>query len=98
MRVAQNNAHGYGLYIVIEHATFCTLYAHLSAFNVKVGSKVRQGDKIGYMGSTGRSSATHLHFEIRPVPYSLFWQRQTIYGDSKPLYMVDPLLWLEGEL
>lgn len=57
---------GYGNYIVIEHNNGTqTLYAHLSDNLVKRGWKVVQGQVIGYMGSTGRSTGTHLHFEIR---------------------------------
>ncbi len=57
---------GYGKRIELEHNnTMKTLYAHLNAFNVTEGQKVEQGDVIGYVGSTGGSTAPHLHFEIR---------------------------------
>ncbi len=57
---------GYGTYVVIKHGNGTqTLYAHMSSLNVGVGSKVSQGQVIGKMGSTGRSTGTHLHFEIR---------------------------------
>ncbi len=57
---------GYGNYIVIQHPNGAqTVYAHLSENLVKRGWKVVQGQTIGYMGSTGRSTGTHLHFEIR---------------------------------
>ncbi len=57
---------GYGSYIVIKHGNGTqTLYAHLSATNVNVGDRVKQGQVIGKMGSTGKSTGTHLHFEIR---------------------------------
>ncbi len=57
---------GYGNYIVVEHSNGTqTVYAHLSSNLVKRGWKVVQGQVIGYMGSTGRSTGTHLHFEIR---------------------------------
>lgn len=57
---------GYGNYIVIQHPNGTqTVYAHLSNNLVKRGWKVVQGQVIGYMGSTGRSTGTHLHFEIR---------------------------------
>ncbi len=57
---------GYGLYVVIKHANGTqTLYAHLSSVNVAVGDSVAAGDAIGGMGNTGRSTGTHLHFEVR---------------------------------
>ena len=57
---------GYGNYIVIQHSNGAqTVYAHLSQNLVKRGWKVVQGQVIGYVGSTGRSTGTHLHFEIR---------------------------------
>ena len=58
--------HGYGCHIVIDHHNgYKTLYAHLQRIYVRVGEAVRQGQQIGQMGSTGRSTGTHLHFEIR---------------------------------
>jgi murein DD-endopeptidase MepM/ murein hydrolase activator NlpD len=57
---------GYGNYIVIDHGNgFQTLYGHLSKIFVKVGDAVGRGAVIGNMGSTGRSTGPHLHFEIR---------------------------------
>ncbi len=58
--------YGYGNHIIIDHGNgFQTLYAHLSSFRVEVGQNVAKGSIIGIMGSTGRSTGTHLHFEIR---------------------------------
>lgn len=58
--------YGYGNRIEVDHGNgYKTLYAHLSAIYVSVGQKVSQGDVIGAMGSTGRSSGVHLHVEIR---------------------------------
>ncbi|MBS3928579.1 MAG: M23 family metallopeptidase [Sphingomonadales bacterium] len=67
----------YGLYIALEHGgNIQTRYGHLSRLNVAAGQQVRKGDLIGYVGSTGRSTGPHLHYEVRigglavnPVPY-----------------------------
>jgi len=62
------NDYGYGNMIMIDHGNgFQSLYAHLSAFNVACGQSVGQGDVIGAIGSTGHSSGSHLHFEIRSL-------------------------------
>ena len=59
------NSSGYGRHIRIDHGfNYVSLYAHLSRYNVKKGQKVKRGDVIGYVGSTGRSVAPHLHYEI----------------------------------
>jgi len=56
----------YGNTIIIDHGGgFTTLYAHLLAWYPKVGMPVRKGQSIGMMGSTGKSTGNHLHFEIR---------------------------------
>ena len=60
-------AGGYGKYIVVRHnSEFSTGYAHLNSFarGIKPGVRVKQGQVIGYVGSTGRSTGPHLHFEI----------------------------------
>lgn len=62
---ADNRASGYGNHIVIKHGYgYETLYAHLSKYKAKVGQRVKRGDVIGYVGSTGRSEAPHLHYEV----------------------------------
>ncbi len=62
---ADNNSSGYGKHIRIEHGYgYMSLYAHLSKYNVKKGQKVKRGDLIGFVGSTGRSEAPHLHYEV----------------------------------
>lgn len=55
----------YGKYIIIQTDNIKTLYAHCSKLNVKVGQKIKQGQTIAYVGSTGYSTGPHLHFEIR---------------------------------
>jgi LysM repeat protein len=57
---------GYGNYIVVKHSNGTqTLYAHTSSNAVGVGDAVAAGEVIGYVGNTGRSTGTHLHFEVR---------------------------------
>ncbi len=60
------NDYGYGEMVVIDHGSgWQTLYAHLSQVNAFCGQEVYQGDTIGLMGSTGKSTGPHLHFEMR---------------------------------
>lgn len=64
IEVAGRNG-GYGNYVRIRHnGTYKTAYAHLSRIKVKKGSRVRQGQVIGLVGSTGRSTGPHLHYEV----------------------------------
>jgi murein DD-endopeptidase MepM/ murein hydrolase activator NlpD len=57
---------GYGKYVELNHGNSIeTRYGHMSALNVVPGQRVRKGDIIGYMGSTGRSTGSHLHYEVR---------------------------------
>lgn len=56
---------GYGKFIVIDHGFgFTSRYAHMNDFNVKVGQKIKRGDKIGSVGNTGSSTAPHVHYEV----------------------------------
>lgn len=67
----------YGLYISVDHGgELETRFAHLSRLAVEAGERVKKGDLIGYVGSTGRSTGPHLHYEVRvggvavnPIPY-----------------------------
>ena len=62
---ADNSASGFGKHIRIDHGYgYLTIYAHLSKYNVKKGQSVKRGDLIGFVGSTGRSQAPHLHYEV----------------------------------
>jgi murein DD-endopeptidase MepM/ murein hydrolase activator NlpD len=57
---------GYGKFVEINHGNAVqTRYGHLSAMNVVPGQRIRKGDVLGYMGSTGRSTGSHLHYEVR---------------------------------
>jgi murein DD-endopeptidase MepM/ murein hydrolase activator NlpD len=57
---------GYGRLVTIQHAFGIeTKYAHNSNLRVKVGQRVSRGDHIADMGNTGRSTGTHLHYEVR---------------------------------
>jgi len=68
---------GYGLYVSLEHGgAIETRYGHMSQLNVAAGQFVKKGDIIGFVGSTGRSTGPHLHYEVRvngeavnPLPY-----------------------------
>lgn len=56
---------GYGKHVKIDHGFgYRSIYGHMSKFNVKVGQHVKRGDVIGYVGSTGTSTAPHLHYEV----------------------------------
>ncbi len=67
----------YGLFVSIEHGgALQTRYGHMSRLNVASGQQVQKGDLIGFIGSTGRSTGPHLHYEVRvngeavnPLPY-----------------------------
>ena len=78
-----NGGGGYGLYVKIDHGNgFQTMYAHCSAVYVQKGQKVAQGDLLGLIGSTGRSTGPHLHFEIWKNGYRV-----------NPLLYVKPTKW-----
>lgn len=62
--IAQEDDSGYGRWVEVKHNDrFTTRYAHLNTINVKVGDTVKGGQMVGGMGTTGRSTGTHLHFE-----------------------------------
>jgi len=62
---ADNRASGFGNHIVIRHGFgYETLYGHLSRYKCRAGQRIKRGDIIGYVGSTGRSEGPHLHYEV----------------------------------
>lgn len=80
----------YGNYIQIEHGgELQTRYAHLSGYAVSAGERVVKGQLIGYIGSTGRSTGPHLHYEVRvagqsvdPTPYMVGTQLAVVETDG----------------
>lgn len=60
---------GYGVYCIIEHGGYQTLYGHCSSLVVSAGQQVKKGQLIAYMGSTGNSSGNHCHFEVKNGSY-----------------------------
>ncbi|HVN57310.1 MAG TPA: M23 family metallopeptidase [Bacteroidales bacterium] len=80
---------GYGNHIIINHGFgYKTLYAHLDHFNVRVGQKVKRGEVIGFVGSTGASLAPHLHYEVeingeKVDPINFFFNDLTASGYEK---------------
>lgn len=65
VKKADGTVSGFGNHVEINHGYgYMTLYAHLSKYKVRAGQKVKRGDIIGFVGSTGRSEAPHLHYEV----------------------------------
>jgi murein DD-endopeptidase MepM/ murein hydrolase activator NlpD len=65
IEIADNLAQGYGNHVVVNHGFgYQTLYGHMSRIAAKVGQKVTRGQLIGYVGSTGLSTAPHVHYEV----------------------------------
>lgn len=94
---ADGRAAGYGRHIRIDHGFgYQTLYAHLYKYNVRKGQKVKRGDLIGFVGSSGRSEAPHLHYEVfkdgeRINPINFY------YGNLTPEEYAEMLIQAEKE-
>ena len=94
---ADGRAAGYGRHIRIDHGFgYQTLYAHLYKYNVRRGQKVKRGDLIGFVGSSGRSEAPHLHYEVfkdgeRINPINFY------YGNLTPEEYAEMLIQAEQE-
>jgi len=78
---------GYGRLVVVDHGTgLQTYYAHLSKFYVHAGQEVRRGDFVGAVGSSGRVTAPHLHYEVRvggaPINPYFYLARAGLYQDN----------------
>jgi murein DD-endopeptidase MepM/ murein hydrolase activator NlpD len=77
MVIVAERRHGYGRMVVIDHGFgVTTWYAHLSAYDTRVGARVVRGEVIGFLGESGRATAPHVHYEVRiddtpvnPWPY-----------------------------
>ncbi len=87
--LAQEDSSGYGIYVILEHKNGNrSLYGHMSVMKAVLGQKVRTGEVIGQVGSTGRSTGPHLHFEIminsqyvNPEQYMHAWNAAHGMGD-----------------
>src|SRR5690606_17788813 len=63
--VAGNRGNGYGNHVIIRHGYgYETLYGHMAKVKVKQGQTVKRGEVIGYVGSTGKSTGPHCHYEV----------------------------------
>jgi murein DD-endopeptidase MepM/ murein hydrolase activator NlpD len=84
IKVAGNLGNGYGNHVVINHGYgYETLYGHMFKVNVRVGKYVKRGEILGYVGSTGKSTGPHVHYEVhkngRPIDPVYFF-----YNDLTP--------------
>jgi murein DD-endopeptidase MepM/ murein hydrolase activator NlpD len=83
-KVAGNTGNGYGNYVILDHGYgYETLYGHMFRVKIKNGIRVKRGEIIGYVGSTGKSTGPHCHYEVhkngRPIDPVYFF-----YNDLTP--------------
>ncbi len=94
VRIKSYDRYGYGYYIVVRHKNGLeTLYGHLSKQLVDIGEEVKAGDLIGKGGSTGRSTGSHLHYELRYRGLAFDPQKVYDFTSSKisgPNYTLTP--------
>ena len=64
---------GYGNYVILDHGTLRCLYGHLSEIYAKEGTEVQAGTVVGFVGSTGRSTAPHLHIQLQRLTANNNW-------------------------
>jgi murein DD-endopeptidase MepM/ murein hydrolase activator NlpD len=65
VELVEFNYGGYGNQVIINHGYgYKTRYGHMSKFAVRQGQKIKRGEKVGYVGSTGKSTGPHLHYEV----------------------------------
>jgi len=84
VKVAGNLGNGYGNHVVVNHGYgYETLFGHMFKVNVRVGQYVKRGEILGYVGSTGKSTGPHVHYEVhkngRPIDPVYFF-----YNDLTP--------------
>jgi murein DD-endopeptidase MepM/ murein hydrolase activator NlpD len=81
--VSAGNAGGYGLRVEVSHgAGLITRYAHMSAIDVREGQRISAGDIVGKVGSTGRSTGPHLHYEVRRAGNTIDPMRMVQAGEE----------------
>ncbi len=87
---------GYGKFLMVEHPFgFMTAYGHLSKILVQPGQYVKKGEPIAKVGNTGRSTGSHLHYEVRYLSYwldplkFLYWDRKNDFASMKRISKVD---------
>ncbi len=74
----------YGIHVIVETGRVRHLYAHLSRTSVRAGASVGAGQELGRVGSTGRSTGPHLHYEERTSPFGYYDHRRPVLNKSAP--------------